>query len=600
MPAPSIQEVDMDADEEIQVMGERKGPKRTHVVSDSDDETTLPRKRTKGFKQSLTSATSNVRKALEDAISTVDGLSVVLDTSETDRLATAANNAAINALANQLECGLCYELLVRPFVMSCGHTACGPCLASMWKSKARALAEPDRLELREKHCPYCDKVIRGRPAVNWTLKSLLQSAEGKEIILLSGRHLMEETKPSEDLWDGIFPLDDAVPGPAPAPPLAAAAAARPPVPPRIAHPAHHPPGRMYVPRYPIPQAPPGREIRFFPPQHPAVNRNDPMQFFFPERNEFPGVLRGQPGPVRLGQPQPNPNQGQQFPEPDIAQRQLFADRLRQAQQALPDPLAEPDAARRSLADRMRETQLRERALTLEEELVRRHQQQQQQAPGAPAAPAQPVHPGPVQPVRLLPPIREDQEHMNEAVERMMRHRREMAEMLHQEQRQRRQQFLQTRNQQQAQQQQQVQQQQYQQPQAQQQAQQQQQVPAQQAQQAQQVQNSVQARMPPFALLDAGPSRTGLNISLPMQPVPKPGSTPSPLTPGSLAPVAGPSAPEQARERQRAGGEGIMPVPPRMTLTAEQQQRFADDMDAFVREQVAGLNAWMDGRARYAH
>ncbi|KZT53970.1 hypothetical protein CALCODRAFT_500413 [Calocera cornea HHB12733] len=339
MPARTVPaEVDMDhAEDEIQVIGERTGNKRAHSLDGSDDEPSLPRKRVRAFRHSLTTAASDVRSALVTAIGTIDHLSTALRSSETERLATAGNSAAITALTTLLECGLCYELLAQPYVMACGHTSCGTCLAETWKSKVRGVGEPERLEDREKRCPYCDKVVRFRPVVNWTVKALVESAEGKAILDLAGLQKLgqEDNAPADELWEGIFVPDPPVnavqedqPGPPRNHPRGRMVAAPPPPAPRYPIPpapvpAHHVRAPQPLPQIPPPQAPLNVSAEFLQyMQHPnALPQDVGLRFLLqpahpPEGLRQPGAVPAAPyGPARYLRDRPIPPPRPQPPHP---------------------------------------------------------------------------------------------------------------------------------------------------------------------------------------------------------------------------------------------------------------------------------------------
>ena len=62
-------------------------------------------------------------------------------------------------LEDDFKCNVCFEILVNPTSLSCGHSICRYCLAQWWESSRKAT------------CPECRQVWQGFPKVNVTLMS---------------------------------------------------------------------------------------------------------------------------------------------------------------------------------------------------------------------------------------------------------------------------------------------------------------------------------------------------------------------------------------------------------------------------------------------
>ncbi|XP_077093950.1 bifunctional apoptosis regulator-like [Siphateles boraxobius] len=65
-------------------------------------------------------------------------------------------------LAAEFTCHCCYEVLVEPTTLPCGHSFCRHCLASCWASAPRT------------HCPECRAVWQGFPRVNILLRDAVE------------------------------------------------------------------------------------------------------------------------------------------------------------------------------------------------------------------------------------------------------------------------------------------------------------------------------------------------------------------------------------------------------------------------------------------
>lgn len=60
-------------------------------------------------------------------------------------------------------CGICFELLVDPTTLTCGHSICRFCLAQWWYKSKKAT------------CPECRQVWQGFPKVNVTLRNTMKT-----------------------------------------------------------------------------------------------------------------------------------------------------------------------------------------------------------------------------------------------------------------------------------------------------------------------------------------------------------------------------------------------------------------------------------------
>ncbi|XP_062915373.1 bifunctional apoptosis regulator-like isoform X3 [Mobula hypostoma] len=67
--------------------------------------------------------------------------------------------------ANEFSCHCCYEVLVNPTTLNCGHSFCRHCLALWWEAS------------RKTECPECREKWEGFPKVNIVLRLLLNLGE---------------------------------------------------------------------------------------------------------------------------------------------------------------------------------------------------------------------------------------------------------------------------------------------------------------------------------------------------------------------------------------------------------------------------------------
>lgn len=71
------------------------------------------------------------------------------------------NNQQEGILEDDLKCGICFELLIDPTTLTCGHTICRYCLAQWWYRS------------RKSNCPECRQTWHGFPKVNVTMRYLI-------------------------------------------------------------------------------------------------------------------------------------------------------------------------------------------------------------------------------------------------------------------------------------------------------------------------------------------------------------------------------------------------------------------------------------------
>ena len=64
----------------------------------------------------------------------------------------------MNEPIDDLKCGICFELLLDPTSLTCGHTICRYCLAQWWYRS------------KKKSCPQCRQEWMSLPKVNVSLR----------------------------------------------------------------------------------------------------------------------------------------------------------------------------------------------------------------------------------------------------------------------------------------------------------------------------------------------------------------------------------------------------------------------------------------------
>ena len=60
--------------------------------------------------------------------------------------------------SSEFVCGCCYELLIQPTTLTCGHSFCRLCLANWYGTS------------NKRECPECRQVWQGLPQVNFLLR----------------------------------------------------------------------------------------------------------------------------------------------------------------------------------------------------------------------------------------------------------------------------------------------------------------------------------------------------------------------------------------------------------------------------------------------
>lgn len=80
-----------------------------------------------------------------------------------------------------LQCGCCFELMVEPTTLTCGHSFCRFCLAQWWHASSHCT------------CPECRQPWSGFPKVNIVLRKTIKILFPKEV---AERQLYQETLPN--------------------------------------------------------------------------------------------------------------------------------------------------------------------------------------------------------------------------------------------------------------------------------------------------------------------------------------------------------------------------------------------------------------------
>ena len=68
--------------------------------------------------------------------------------------------------SQELSCSICFDLLMDPCSLSCGHTFCELCLAKVWKNEAQNWMEQPSSIL----CPSCRIPSEAFPQINYALR----------------------------------------------------------------------------------------------------------------------------------------------------------------------------------------------------------------------------------------------------------------------------------------------------------------------------------------------------------------------------------------------------------------------------------------------
>ena len=73
---------------------------------------------------------------------------------DSDETSEASDKISIDAF----KCGICFELIVDPTTLTCGHTMCRFCVAQWWHNAKKS------------SCPECRQIWHGFPQINFTLR----------------------------------------------------------------------------------------------------------------------------------------------------------------------------------------------------------------------------------------------------------------------------------------------------------------------------------------------------------------------------------------------------------------------------------------------
>lgn len=86
-------------------------------------------------------------------------------------------------------CGVCYELLILPTTLRCGHNFCRPCLANWY------------LASKKTECPVCRQSYQEKPEVNNLLRTLIEKSFKAEAAERKQKCLTDETKTLLEEYD---------------------------------------------------------------------------------------------------------------------------------------------------------------------------------------------------------------------------------------------------------------------------------------------------------------------------------------------------------------------------------------------------------------
>lgn len=85
-----------------------------------------------------------------------DGLGALMYNPEGPEITPTTTTSSISE--NEFLCHCCYDILVNPTTLTCGHNFCRHCLALWWESS------------RKNECPECREKWEGFPKVNILLR----------------------------------------------------------------------------------------------------------------------------------------------------------------------------------------------------------------------------------------------------------------------------------------------------------------------------------------------------------------------------------------------------------------------------------------------
>jgi len=112
-------------------------------------------------------------------------------------------------------CQICLDLLHKPFALSpCGHVSCYGCLVN-WFNVSQQPDSPEAGRVfREKTCPQCRAVVRGRPIEAWNVKDMVATVVKSGLaqdfpqpveVHLDDAAVTNPEASSRDPWANIFP-----------------------------------------------------------------------------------------------------------------------------------------------------------------------------------------------------------------------------------------------------------------------------------------------------------------------------------------------------------------------------------------------------------
>lgn len=130
------------------------------------------------------------------------------------------------ALKSQLNCSICFELLIDPFITGCGHSYCYTCIAEWFAGITKDAGDDDSdaaCTSRSTKCPVCRQTITQRPIRNIIASQLVDTVVGqmrdgrteKEALIrrkeFSRESLARDTLNGQlALWEGMFSTGEAL------------------------------------------------------------------------------------------------------------------------------------------------------------------------------------------------------------------------------------------------------------------------------------------------------------------------------------------------------------------------------------------------------
>ena len=115
------------------------------VKSTIYDEVNYPRPEEESESESTAADEDKIILPYKDIMTTADDLVEM----ETEKLSTDAVSKDVEneeeGMLNSMTCGVCFQLLLDPVTLGCGHSFCELCLAHMWKTNDQQVSL----------CPMC-------------------------------------------------------------------------------------------------------------------------------------------------------------------------------------------------------------------------------------------------------------------------------------------------------------------------------------------------------------------------------------------------------------------------------------------------------------